>query len=435
MRPSDASGLLQVSPGAAPLAASVRVPSSKSIANRVLVCAALADGASVVSGLPAGDDTASMIEGVVGVGARVRESGGALVVTGSKEHARAGGAQLRCGLAGTTSRFLTAVAALGANWTVVDGDEPLRRRPISGLLEALRGIGASVESTGKDGLPVRVRRGATGLGGRVHLDASVSSQFISALMMIGPAMDSELEIVLEGDPVSYPYLLMTAAVMSRFGARVDVAATRITVAPTGYAPCDITVEGDYSSAAFPLVAPLLRDGSVTVGRLAGASLQADARIVTILGRSGATLEYDDDVVRCRVEEADALRPFDEDLRDCSDLLPALCVAATAIDGASRFTGVGFVRGKESDRLSAMATELAKFGHRCDVEPDGIVVHGSRGRPSAKGAVRVDTHHDHRLAMALALLSLRHGTVVVGDPDVVAKSWPGYWADMSEILGD
>lgn len=424
-----------IAPPPGPVRGSVTVPPSKSIANRALVCAALASGTSRLTGVPSGDDTASMLSALARWGLDVRIDGTEATVAGSAEAFARGGAAAHCGLAGTTSRFLTACAGLGVQWSTIEGDAPLARRPNSVLLEALESLGAEIDQPGGANLPVRLRCGSRGLGGEVEMDGSVSSQFVTALMLAGPAMDRDLRIRITGDAVSRPYLELTRVVMADFGASVEICGGEIHVAASGYRARDMEIEGDFSSAAFPLVAPVLRPGSVTVGSLRAGSLQADARLVDILRSAGVGMTASGVTVTSTVEDPAALVPFRENLRDCSDLLPALCVAATAIEGPSHFDGVGFVRAKESDRLGDLGGELSALGCRCEVLADGIIVHGSLTTSFQDASPWfVRTHDDHRLAMALSLMSLRLGTVTIEEPGVVSKSWPTYWRDMETILG-
>lgn len=421
-----------VRPGPGDLEASIVVPSSKSIANRALVCASLADGVSRVASLPGGDDTDVLLASLGHLGLLTERADTVAVVRGDPAVWHRGGGDFDAGLAGTTSRFLVACSALGAQWSSVDGEEALRARPISQLLEALRTLGAETD-TPSGGLPVRLRRGRGGLGGRVIVNGSVSSQFISALMLVAPAMDRDLDIEIEGDLVSRPYVEMTAAVMALYGAPAVVGTAHVSVPATGYRPAEMEVEGDWSSAAFPLCASLLRAGTVSVRTLRETTSQGDRQIAAILAQAGVTITQNGSTVTARSDGPESLQPLDADLRDCSDLLPALCVGATAIKGRSIFRGVGFVRAKESDRLGDLAAEIEKLGHACEVGPDWIGVHG--GAPPARTEIpRLATHHDHRLAMALALGALSGGPVEIESPDVVSKSWPSYWADMEPILG-
>lgn len=408
------------------LNATIHVPGSKSVANRALVCALLADGESRITGLPDGDDTAVIIN-VAEQMKQLRHDGNDVIVSGSRQVKLPG--IIDAQLAGTSSRFLTAVAALGEGTCIVDGSEPLRGRPMRDLHEALSALDAEVIPLGEIGhLPVSISRGTLS-GGSIEIRGDVSSQFISALMLIGPLLDDGLILNVHGDLVSRSYVEMTAQVMKSFGASVEIAESVITVSPGGYRACDYVVEPDFSSAAFPLVAIAIRKGSVCIPHLGRASMQGDGEILNILEAMGCSVERsENDVLVRRV--ADELRGIEVNMADCSDLVPAVAVAMLCATSKSRIAGVGFIRKKESDRLGDLSAELGKVGARIEVEEDGLVVHPLDAVTSADLA----THHDHRLAMAFSLLSLANGDIRIHTPEVVSKSWPTFFADMEPILG-
>ena len=408
------------------LNAKVRVPGSKSIANRALVCALLAEGDSRISGLPEGDDT-SVIVDVLQQMKRFRADGDAAVVSGSRIVTLPGIIDAK--LAGTSSRFLTAVAALGDSTCIVDGGEPLRSRPMADLHEALTSMGAEITPFGEVGhLPVSVSRGSFA-GGRISIRGDVSSQFISALMLIGPMLGDGLIVEVLGDLVSRSYVEMTATVMNAFGAGVTVGGQTIAIAPGGYVPCDYVVEPDFSSAAFPLAALALRQGSVTIRALALANNQGDAEVLKILKEMGCTVSTSGiDVIVER--SSSSLHGIDVNMANCSDLVPAVAVAMLFASTPSRITGVGFIRRKESDRLGDLAYELRKVGAVIEVEEDGLFIHPMQGDNPAELA----THHDHRLAMAFSLLALSIEGICIQEPEVVTKSWPTFFGDMEPILG-
>ena len=408
------------------LDASITVPGSKSIANRALICALLADGESRITGLPDGDDTAVILE-VLDQMKRLSRDGASVVVSGSPVVKLPG--IIDANLAGTSSRFLTAVAALGANTSVIDGGEPLRSRPMADLHEALSSMGASVMPLGQLGhLPVSVDAGDM-RGGRISIRGDVSSQFISALMLIGPMLVDGLMIDIAGDLVSRSYVEMTAAVMKDFGARVTVGVAEIVVSPGGYVPCDYLVEPDFSSAAFPLAAVALRQGSIRISGLSQNSLQGDAEIGNILSAMGCSVSMTEG--NYVVTRGDAeLSGISVNMADCSDLVPVVAVAMLFANTQSHIAGVGFIRMKESDRLGDLATELQKIGAEIDVEEDGLLIRPLKNPHPAN----LETHHDHRLAMAFSLLSLAVPGVKISDPGVVSKSWPSFFSDMTPILG-
>jgi 3-phosphoshikimate 1-carboxyvinyltransferase len=409
-----------------PLHAEIAVPGSKSIANRALICALLAEGESRLVGLPDGDDTA-VILGVLDQMKSVRQDGNDVIVSGSRKVKLPG--IIDAQLAGTSSRFLTAVAALGADTTVIDGGESLRSRPMADLHQALLSLGADIVPLGAPGhLPISVEAAAVH-GGRLSVRGDISSQFISALMLIGPMLDDGLVIDVVGDLVSRSYVVMTAAVMKDFGATVVVRDAEISVAPGGYVPCDYVVEPDFSSAAFPLCAVALREGTVKVSGLTHDSLQGDAEILRLLQDMGCAVGLDKGSVEVSRNNT-SVSGLEVNMADCSDLVPVVVVAMLFAISPSRITGVGFIRQKESDRLGDLATELHKVGAEIEVEEDGLLIHPLK---DARPAV-LETHHDHRLAMAFSLLSLSIPDVEISDPGVVSKSWPRFFSDMSSILG-
>ena len=417
-----------LTPSSALLNAVVRVPGSKSVANRALVCAMLADGESVISGLPDGDDTAVILEVLTQVNRLQRLADDAVMVAGNPTGLLPG--IIDAVLAGTSSRFLTAVAALGESTTIIDGGEPLRSRPMQDLHEALLALGAELTPLGLSGhLPVSVSRGQL-VGGRVSIRGDVSSQFISSLMLIGPVLQKGLSIDIEGELISRSYVEMTAAVMKDFGAVVVVEPNVISISASGYTARAYSVEPDYSSAAFPIAAVLVRGGSVRILGLAQSVMQGDAAMADIARSMGGTVQVTGaDIVVTR-ESGQALKPISMNMEDCSDLVPAVAAACAVALGTSTITGVGFIRRKESDRLGDLAAEMRKAGVAVEVNEDGLTINGSADLSAAE----FDPHHDHRLAMALALLSLVSKSATVNDSEVVSKSWPSYFEDMAPILG-
>ena len=411
--------------GRGPVEAIVNVPGSKSVMNRALICAALADGTSRLEGLAPGDDTIAMIRclGSLGVEVTVRDDD-SLWVKGSGGVLPGRAGTLQAGLAGTTSRFVTALAALGTEPYVIDGDVPLRQRPMGPLHDALVALGADVEPHGERGhLPVTITGPARG-GVPLLMPGDVSSQYLSALMMIGPCLPGGLEIRLTTPLVSAPYVWMTAAVMRSFG--IDAVSIHneraITVHPRRYEPAiDYVVEPDASSASYPLAVAALLGGTVKIAGFDRQPLQGDVGFLEILGDMGCDVQLDDDGLRVSRDPSRALIGVDIDMRDMSDLVPTLAVVAATASTPTTISGVGFIRAKESDRLGDLAHELRKTGAGIEELGDGLLI-----EPRFLHGAVLNTHHDHRLAMAFGVL----GTVVDGigitDPDVVSKSWPDYW---------
>lgn len=420
-------GQMRLAARSGPIDATVRVPGSKSVANRALVCALLADGTSTIEMIPDGDDVGAMVAALEATG-RCELEQSRLRVSGGMAAGPVLASEVDCAIAGTTSRFLTAIAALSVDPVTLDGGQSLRSRPMGDLHRALEQLGVHIDAPNPGHLPVTVARGSM-RGGRVTVRGDSSSQFLSALMMIGPVLPDGLVIVIEGELVSRPYVEMTASVMRSFGADVRLDGTKVVVAPRPYLPCSYVVEPDYSSAAFPLMAAVVAGGRVRIPGLAAAHLQGDERIVDLARRMGAVVASDREDIVLVADGAPSISPIEADMSDCSDLVPAVAVALGFAAGSSRLGGIGFIAAKESDRLADLSVEMTRAGIAVAYDTDGLSI---AGRAVARTAV-FQTHHDHRLAMALSLVSLAGVDVVIDSHEVVTKSWPGYFDAMSDIL--
>ncbi len=416
-----------------PVIADVVVPPSKSIANRALICAALADGESEITGVAPGDDTTALLDCLdrLGIPVAVSQRDGNLVgaVMGSAGNLPVGPITLPTRLAGTTSRFITALAAIGPGPYLVDGDPPLRSRPMGPLHDSLMALGAKLEPGEQPGhLPVTVTGPMRGADA-VVMPGNVSSQYVSALMLVAPYIRRGLRLGLSTSLVSRPYVEITQAVMSAFGADdVELSDRRVHVGEGGYFGSAYRVEPDASSASYPLAAAAMAGGAVCVRGLGANAMQGDARFVDVLVEMGctATVSADDTVVMRRRDTP--LRGIEIDMADISDLVPTMAVIATQAVTPTRITGVGFIREKESDRLGDLASELAKTGADIAVEDDGLLITPTDLLHSAT----LDTHHDHRLGMAFGILGLVVDGIVVNDPGVVSKSWPDFWDALEAI---
>ncbi len=423
--------VVDVRPLSGPLACRISsVPGSKSIANRALVCAALANGTSTLHALAPGDDTAAMLECIERLGAGVGTDADRATIIGTGGVLRPGPIALDTRLAGTTSRFVTALAALGPGPYRVDGSAPLRARPMADLHTALVALGARLEHGEHDGcLPVTIARpeASRGLGGGViALPGNVTSQYVTALMLIGPYLADGLRIELTSPLVSRPYLEITRSVMASFGVDdVEIAADHITVGPGRYRPIEYRIETDASSASYPLAAAAICGGEVQLEGIGRPALQGDAAFAGLLEQMGCDVITT--ATTTTVRRSGPLRGIEVDMADISDTVPTLAVVAPFASSPTRITGIGFIRRKESDRIGDVVGELAKCGIRAEEEPDGMVVHPG----IAHGAV-IATHDDHRLAMAFALIGLRIPGIRIEDAGVVSKSWPRYWEFLAEL---
>lgn len=426
---------LSIRPLDQPPDTTVVLPGSKSITNRALVTAALARGKTRLCAALFADDTLAMIDGLaaLGVSCVPDSADGSITVEGrGAEFAeRTGSAEVLVDArrSGTTSRFLMPVAALRNVPTVIDGDRQLRGRPMSHQIDALRGLGVSVEELGPAGrLPVRVNGPITSRSCSIEGDAS--SQFASGLLLTGGV--SGLSLELASDPVSWPYLEMTVAVMQSFGAHVDVAEPqssaqgRVLTVGGGYeSPGTYTVEPDASTASYFLAAAAITGGRVRVEGLSKSSIQGDVAFADVLARMGAEVGYDDTSIEVSGRE---LSGVDVDLGDISDTAPTLAVVAAFASGATTVSGIGFVRHKESDRVAGPVNELRRCGIDAEQTADGFVVR-PQGPPT--GAA-FETYQDHRMAMAFALIGLVVQGVSICDPGCVAKTFPGYFGALEQL---
>jgi 3-phosphoshikimate 1-carboxyvinyltransferase len=406
-----------------PVDAVVQVPGSKSIANRALICAALAEGASTFTNLPDGDDTRAMLTCLAVLGIDVGRDdvrAGKTSVTGTGGVLRPGPLDLPTRLAGTTSRFITAFASLGRGPYVIDGDPPLRSRPMAPLHDALAVLGVTLNAADRWGhLPVTVSGPPTG-GGRLQVRGDISSQFLTALMMIGPYIAGGLHISITTPLVSRPYLQITKAVMAEFGQDdVTIDDDEIVVGPGRYRGREYAIEPDASSASYPLAAAAVCGGRVEIPGLTKASMQGDAAFCDVLTKMGCNATRGEHSTI--IESGAELRGIDIDMVDMSDLVPTLAAAAVFATTPTRIRGVGFIRAKESDRLGDLCRELGRLGVQAIETDDGLVI-----EPSVLHGSSVETHHDHRLAMAFGVIGLRVSDVEIENPDVVTKSWPGFW---------
>jgi len=420
----------RITPAHGPVDAVVQVPGSKSIANRALVCAALADGVSTVQGSAPGDDTAAMVDCLRALGLDVDVDADIVTVEGRAGALPPGPAVLPARLAGTTSRFVTALAALGTGPYTVDGEPPLRRRPMLPLHDALVSIGATVVPAETPGhLPVTVAGPPT--SGEVAIAGDVSSQYVTALMLIGPYLPGGLRLRLTSELISRPYVAITAGVMEMFGiAGIEITAGSVAVPVGRYAATDFVVEPDASSASYPLALAALVGGSIDVSGLGASSIQGDRRFADLLAAMGCRVQWTEHSVRVERSPETPITGIDVEMADVSDLVPTLAAVAVTATTPTRIRGVGFIRQKESDRLGDLSTELQKLGADVVTTADGLEI---RPIDRLHGA-RLGTHHDHRLAMAFGVLGAAVDGVEVEDPSVVSKSWPDFWQMLDAVVG-
>ncbi len=402
----------------------VQPPGSKSITNRALLAAALADGRSRIVDPLHSDDTEAMAGCLRSMGVEVELDSGSFEVTSSAS--LRGGGRLDARASGTTARFITAAATLADGPSLMDGTARMRERPIGSLVTALQGLGAVVEAEGGGEFPpVRIMGGGLA-GGRTAVDGSKSSQFISAVLLSAPLAARAVTLDLGDRVVSRPYLDTTIEVMAAFGAQARwLDAGSIKVPSTGYTPTCFTVEADASAAVYPWGAAAITGATITVTGIDPRSTQADMTALGVLERMGCRVGASREGIS--VTGPEELAGVVEDLNDCPDAALGLAVVAAFARTPSRFTNIANLRIKETDRLAALENELAGIGAGVVAGPDFLAIEPRELRPS-----RVRTYDDHRMAMAFAIAGLVQPGILIEDPQCVAKTWPGFF-DMLEKL--
>jgi 3-phosphoshikimate 1-carboxyvinyltransferase len=409
---------------AARAAGTVRLPGSKSISNRVLLLAALAQGETEIGGLLDADDTRVMREALTTLGVQFLEN----QITGVGGPFPVKQAELFLGNAGTAFRPLTAALAFSGGEYKLSGVPRMHERPIGDLVDALRGIGARVDYTGKEGFPpLAVHPGKISLE-KLRVRGDVSSQFLTALLMALPLSGKAARIEVQGELISKPYVEITLNVMKRFGVEVKRTGWRYFDVPvaTYRSPGKILVEGDASSASYFLAAGALGGGPVRVEGVGRDSIQGDIRFTEVLERMGAKVSFGSEWVEA--SGGQPLRAIDLDLNHIPDAAMTAAVLALFADGPSTIRNVASWRVKETDRLAAMATELRKLGAQVEEGPDFLKIKPGKLRPG----VAIDTYDDHRMAMSFSLAALGGVPVRINDPQCVAKTFPDYFNAFSSI---
>ncbi len=420
-------------------AGTVKMPGSKSISNRVLLLAALADGETRVDDLLDSDDTRVMLEALARLGVKVdRGAGGSALVHGAKGRFPAKSADLHLGNAGTAFRPLVAALALNGGEYRLSGVPRMHERPIGDLVDALRRLGADIAYLEQEGFPPLAIGARPILGGPARVRGDVSSQYLSALLMAMPVAGEERVIEVEGELVSKPYVEITVNLMRRFGVLVAREGwRRFTVPAKRYAsPGEIRVEGDASSASYFLAAGAISGlsggGPVRVEGVGRGSIQGDVRFTQLLERMGAAIAMGEDWIEsgatAQARSRGKLAPFDADLNHIPDAAMTAAVAALFADGPSTLRNIGSWRVKETDRIAAMAAELRKLGATVEEGADSL-----RVTPPAKLVpATIDTYDDHRMAMSFSLAALGGIRVRINNPECVAKTFPQYFDALAGI---
>ena len=411
-----------------PLRARVQPPGSKSITNRALVCAALAEGVSTLEGALDSEDTQVMIDSLrqLGIAVDADLQASRLVVHGCGGRLPMSEADLYVANSGTTIRFLTAMVALGHGTYRLDGVPRMRQRPIADLLQTLTKLGASARSeTGNDCPPVVIETSGL-VGGKATVAGNISSQFLSGLLMAAPYAARPVELVVEGTLVSVPYVAMTLRVMESFGVSVghENYRTFCVGSPQHYRGIRYRIEPDASAASYFWAAAAVTGGSVTVVGLSKQALQGDVRFCECLAQMGCRIEYDTDSITVH---GGSLRGVDVKMNDISDTVQTLAVVALFADGPTAIRDVAHIRHKETDRIGDLARELRKLGAHVDENDDGLII-----VPGKLRAAAIDTYRDHRMAMSFAIAGLHIPGIQIRDPACTSKTYPRFFEDLASL---
>jgi 3-phosphoshikimate 1-carboxyvinyltransferase len=431
---------LRIAPIQHPLNATVRVPGSKSLTNRALLIASLADGTTRLTNALFSDDSRYFVNALQTLGFNVQldESSHEMTITGLGGRIPAKKAELFIGNAGTAARFLTAFLTLGHGEYILDGEPRMRERPIGDLVEALTQLGAKLSPASTDNWslvtdysnicpPIKIV--ANGLpGGKTKIAGDISSQFLSALLMVAPYAQSPIEIELTTDLNSKPYVDMTVSIMKNFGLEVERNGyKRFTIHPASYLPItNYPIESDASAASYFFAAPAICGGTVKVENISRKSVQGDIAFLGVLKQMGCTVTETDNCLL--VTGPSELHGIDVDMRDIPDTAQTLAAIAPFADSPTRIRGIASARVKETDRVHATCVELDRLGVRVEEHEDGITIHPvGKMRPAV-----IQTYNDHRMAMSFALIGLRFDGVTIENPSCVSKTFPDFFDVLKQL---
>ena len=416
---------------------SIALPGSKSITLRNLVLASLAEGTTEIDAPCDCDDTRELVDclGELGIAIEASDDYRRVTVEGSGGRFAGGPVGLDLGLSGTSARFLIALSVLRTDETRLAGRGSLNERPNSPLLDAVEQMGGATESANGGCLPVTIRGPGT-FNRSVRMKGDVSSQFFSALLQVAPVLPDGLQILVEGDLVSKPYIDITLNEMRKFGVEVENDNYRkFVVAPQRYRSGPLSVEGDASAGSYFAALALIHGGKVVFENLGSATRQGDIRFLSVCESLGAHVRMDEKMTVIEGPEGGRIRPASGEI-DCGDTPDAaltLIAMSPLIPGRTRITGIGTLKQKECDRIECPAAELRKIGVEVKTGPDSVEVGEiPQGALNATAEMNIETYHDHRMAMSFAVLGTRLGNLNILDPDVVGKTYPRFWEDLARL---
>lgn len=394
----------------------IALPASKSIANRLLVINALAANAITINNLSQANDT------------RLLHS-----ILGELSFNTTSEVEIDCHDAGTVMRFLTAFFAITKGKWLLKGTERMHQRPIGILVEKLKELGTDIEYLQTEGYPPLLINGRQLKGGEISIDAGVSSQYISALMMIAPYLKNGLALKLEGKITSKPYISLTAGLMQQCGVQVVFMGNVVTIPEGKYRPTKITVESDWSAASYwYAIAAVANRAEIQLNGLLPDSLQGDSVIARLMEEFGVTTTFTNNGVLIR-NGGTVTNHFEHDFTDCPDLGPTFIALCGAMGIPARFYGLESLAIKESDRTAALATELEKVGVVFEQNGEYWQLIPNKEALNSSKTIEFDTYNDHRLAMALSVFSIVLSEIKINNPQVIIKSYPTFWDDFMRIM--
>ena len=418
-----------VRPVSGPVEGTIRPPGSKSLTNRALITAALSTGQTRLTGVLDSEDTQVMIESLRRLGVAVQQdlTAATLDVAGCNGRPPADQAELQLENSGTSIRFLTALCTLGAGTFRLDGNARMRERPIGDLVTALHPIGGNLKCELGTGCPPVLVNGTGLAGGSTTVAGTVSSQYLSALLMIAPCADAAVDIHVTGELVSKPYVDMTMGVMAQFGVEVGCREHQhFRIEPQQYRGAQYDIEPDASAASYMFAVAAVTGGEVTVEGLSRYALQGDAHFVEALEQMGCRVTYGADSITVRGGD---LSGIDIDMNAISDTAQTLAVVALFADGPTRIRNVAHMRHKETDRISALVEEIRRLGIEAEEFSDGLSVN-----PGPISPATIQTYDDLRMAMSFALAGLRVDGIRISDPGCTGKTYPNFFHDLQTLCG-
>ena len=412
-----------------PICRTITAPPSKSYTHRALIIAALADGESKIFGQLDADDTRMTARALMQMGVRIDWGKDAIIVQGLGGRLNSPAQPIDIADSGTSMRLLTGLALLADGPVTLTGSDRMRQRPLGPLIETLNSAGGTIYYLEKNGCPPVLIDGIL-TGGRIMIDGSVSSQFVSSLLIAAPYASEDSDITLTGDPVSVPYILMTRDIMEKFGVAVTILEDGGSIGfhITGnvkYQPSEYTVEGDFSSSSYWFALAAVTGGTVTVQGLNPVSVQGDRQLIDILVQMGCESKITSDSIT--ITGRHPLNGITVDMSDCPDIVQTVCMVAATASSQTRITGVHHLRMKESDRIAAIADGLTALGGKVETEEDAIVI-----TPSLLHGGVIHPENDHRTAMSFAILGCVTGDLTILDAGCVTKSYPGFWEELKRV---